>query len=153
MTALELKLPPPVVFLVSGLAMWGLAKVWPVTAFDGPWRQPLAIVLAASGALLGLASVFCFWKARTTADPRRPHEASAFVCSGPYRLSRNPMYVCLLIWLLAWGFFLSDAVAFVVIPAFVTYLNRFQILPEERALGEKFGPVFDAYKKSVRRWL
>lgn len=153
MKALELKLPPPVVFLVAGLSMWGLAKALPVAAFDGPWRLPLAIVLVGLGALLGLASVLCFWTARTTADPRRPHEASAFVCSGPYRLSRNPMYACLLIWLLAWGVFLAEAVAFVLIPAFVAYLNRFQILPEERVLAEKFGPAFEAYKRNVRRWL
>ena len=153
MKALELKLPPPAVFLITGLAMWGLARALPWAAFDLPARLPLVIVLAGLGALLGLACILCFWKARTTVDPRKPHEASAFVCSGPYRLSRNPMYACLLIWLLAWGIFLSNAVAFLPIPVFVAYLNRFQILPEEQALAEKFGPAFEAYKRNVRRWL
>ncbi len=55
--------------------------------------------------------------------------------------------------LLALAVFLSNALALLLIPMFVAYLNRFQICPEERALGSRFPEEFAAYKARVRRWL
>ena len=63
------------------------------------------------------------------------------------------MYVGLLLLLLAWATYLSSAVAFIFLPVFVLYINRFQIQPEERVLELKFGSEYAAYKGRVRRWL
>jgi protein-S-isoprenylcysteine O-methyltransferase Ste14 len=63
------------------------------------------------------------------------------------------MYVGLLFVLVAWAIFLSTAWALLGPLAFVLYLNRFQIAPEERALSAMFGAGYSAYKSSVRRWL
>ena len=63
------------------------------------------------------------------------------------------MYVGFLLALIGWAAYLSHALALVLLPVFVAYMNRFQISPEERALSAKFGPEFDTYKQSVRRWL
>jgi protein-S-isoprenylcysteine O-methyltransferase Ste14 len=54
---------------------------------------------------------------------------------------------------MAWGTFLSNALAFLLLPAFLFYMNRFQIEPEERALAYLFGREFVAYKSRVRKWL
>jgi len=83
----------------------------------------------------------------------RPEKASSLVSSGIYKLTRNPMYLGLLLVLLAWAVFLSNALPFIFLPAFIIYINQFQIGPEEIALSSAFGQEFEAYKSRVRRWL
>ena len=73
--------------------------------------------------------------------------------SGVYAATRNPMYLGLLLVITGWAVFLSNAVAFLFLPAFVSYMNRFQIEPEERALAARFGQAFVTYKSRARRWL
>jgi protein-S-isoprenylcysteine O-methyltransferase Ste14 len=68
-------------------------------------------------------------------------------------MSRNPMYVGLLLLLAGWALHLSHPLALLGLPAFVAYMNRFQIAPEERALRAKFGPAYEDYARAVRRWL
>jgi protein-S-isoprenylcysteine O-methyltransferase Ste14 len=63
------------------------------------------------------------------------------------------MYLGFLLILLGWAAFLSNPLALIVAMAFVVYMNRFQILAEERALAALFGPPFSAYRAKVRRWL
>jgi protein-S-isoprenylcysteine O-methyltransferase Ste14 len=75
------------------------------------------------------------------------------VTSGIYRLSRNPMYLGFLFGLTGWAIFLSHVLALALLPAFVAYMNRFQISSEEQALAARFGAEFVAYKDSVGRWL
>jgi protein-S-isoprenylcysteine O-methyltransferase Ste14 len=75
------------------------------------------------------------------------------VTSGVYRHTRNPMYLGMLCLLGAWAAWLGNAAALLGLPAFVAYMNRFQIAPEERALAQRFGAAFDAYAARVRRWL
>jgi protein-S-isoprenylcysteine O-methyltransferase Ste14 len=75
------------------------------------------------------------------------------VSSGVYRFTRNPMYLGLLLTLLAWAVFLSNPVALLFVPVFVLYMNRYQIHPEERVLSSLFGTEYSAYKERVRRWL
>jgi protein-S-isoprenylcysteine O-methyltransferase Ste14 len=102
---------------------------------------------------MAIAGVISFQRAKTTVNPTRPGSASALVVSGVYRVTRNPMYLGLLLVLLGWGVFLSNVLAFIWIPAYVAYMNRFQIAPEERALSCLFGQEFLAYKAKVGRWL
>jgi protein-S-isoprenylcysteine O-methyltransferase Ste14 len=110
-------------------------------------------VIALAGIALR-ARVTSFRRAQTTVDPTRPAKASALVVGGVYRLSRNPMYLGFLLLLLAWGVYLSHLPSLLLAPlAFVLYLNRFQITPEERALESLFGDEYRAYKREVRRWL
>jgi protein-S-isoprenylcysteine O-methyltransferase Ste14 len=63
------------------------------------------------------------------------------------------MYLSLLLYLLGWAVYLSNVLALLFLPAFVLYMNRFQIKPEERVLLSRFGPAYAAYKGRVRRWL
>ena len=63
------------------------------------------------------------------------------------------MYAGFLLLLLSWALLLSNIVSFAGLPVFVWYMNRFQIIPEERALIAKFGAEYIAYAKNVRRWL
>jgi len=153
---LELKLPPPLLALLLALLMW-LAPMWVAPMWVAPlpwaWRIALAAALLGLGLAIGLVAVAACWRARTTIHPNHPMRTKALVTSGVFRFSRNPMYLCQLLCLLAWAAYLSNPLALALAPLFVLYLNRFQIAPEERALAALFGAHYSAYKNAVRRWL
>ena len=151
---LELKIPPPVVALVVAMLMWLLKRAFePI--LDVPWAVRLgsALVLGLAGGITSAAGVLHFRRAGTTIDPMRPDAASVLVSAGVYRFTRNPMYLGMLLVLLGWAVYLSSLPAMVLPAAFVLYLNRFQIAPEERALAARFGDAYEAYRRRVRRWL
>lgn len=152
MNALELKVPPPLVALVTGLLMWWAAKLVPPLALPGVARIVVAVVFAGVGVGLAMSGVLTFRRAKTTVNPTTPAAASALVRTGVFRFTRNPMYLGLLLCLVAWAIFLSSVLALLSAPLFVVYMNRFQIAPEERALAALFGDSFAAYKRDVRRW-
>jgi len=150
--ALELKVPPPLVALVTGLLMWLAAKLVPPLALPGVARIAVAVVFAGVGVGLAMSGVLTFRRAKTTVNPTTPAAASALVRTGVFRFTRNPMYLGLLLCLVAWAIILSSVLALLIAPLFVVYMNRFQIAPEERALAALFGDNFAAYKRDVRRW-
>ena len=153
MPPLELKIPPPLITAVSAGLMYGAATLLPVLAVPSSLRIGGALALAAAGASLDLAGLIAFRRAKTTANPTAPQQSSAVVSTGIYRFTRNPMYLGLLCLLLAWAVFLSSAWALLVLPAFIAYITRFQILPEERVLAARFGSAYADYCARVRRWL
>lgn len=153
MHALELKVPPPLVGLLVALVMWVAALF--STPFYAPFavRVLVAIIFVVVGVGISAAGIHAFQRAQTTTNPLKPDTTSALVVSGIYRITRNPMYLGVLIVLLGWAFFLSNILAFLCAFIFLLYMNRFQIGPEEKALSRMFGAQFDAYKVKVRRWL
>lgn len=113
----------------------------------------MAIALLMLSCALIMIAAIQFVLAKTTANPFTPGSATLLVTRGIYKLSRNPMYVGFLMMLMVWGVFLGNALSLLWLPLFVLYLNRFQIMPEEKALLAKFGDSYDRYLKSVRRWI
>ena len=150
---LELKIPPPVVAAVTAVAMWGVARVFMVLDLPREVRIPVAVLIALAGVALSASGIVTFRRSHTTINPHKPDQATALVTSGPYRFTRNPMYAGVLLVLLAWAAYLSSLWALAGPVAFVLYINRFQIAPEERALQSLFGSEYLAYKSRVRRWL
>ncbi|MCC5452384.1 isoprenylcysteine carboxylmethyltransferase family protein [Rheinheimera sp. UJ51] len=153
MQTLELKIPPLLLVVLFALAMWLLTQYLPSVALALSWRFFLAGILAIVGMAVALAGVLAFRRANTTVDPRVPQQSSSLVIRGIYRYSRNPMYLGFLLLLMAWGCYLQSALALLLLPVFVLYMNRFQIMPEERHLQQKFGADYQAYLTQVRRWL
>ena len=153
MSQLELRLPPVVVLLLSAALMYGLARLSPTRLPDSPWMSLLAMLLALGGFLVALLGLWAFSRHHTTVSPTTPSSATAVVTSGIYRVTRNPMYLGMALLLLAWTLFLREPLALLLVPVFVLYLTRFQIVPEERALLQKFGAPYAAYLRTVRRWL
>lgn len=150
--ALESKLPPAALVAVTASLMWFAAQS-PALDFALPANVLSSIAGVLAGALICLAGVLSFRRAKTTVNPMKPDSASALVASGVYRYSRNPMYLGFLLILLGWALWLSNVLAFVLLPAFVLYMNRFQIRPKERALHSRFGRDYSEYQAKVRRWL
>jgi len=153
MRYLELKIPPLIVLLIAALLMWAIARATPHWTLPYPGRRLLAAALLVLGIAIVLMGVLSFRKASTTVDPRSPETTSRIVSSGIYRFTRNPMYLGMLIVLIAWLALLANVGAAVVVALFAVYITRWQIVPEERALEEKFGAEYEAYRSSVRRWL
>ena len=153
MNALELKIPPVAQTFIFAAGMWIASRYAPSLSVTIPARVFLAVFVAGFGIAVAVPAVKAFRTADTTVDPFSPDKASQLVVAGVYRYSRNPMYLGLLCLLVAWATWLSNLVAFACLAAFVFYMNRFQIQPEERALTEQFGDAYRAYMDSVRRWL
>ena len=151
--SLELKIPPLAVTLIFGLGMWIVAKQTPAFTFVLPWRFALAIAFVIAGAAAAAVAIVAFRRASTTVNPFEPNSTSTLVTNGVYRISRNPIYLGLLLFLTGWAIVLSNILAVALLPAFVGYMTRFQISPEERALLSRFGSDFVEYKNAVRRWL
>lgn len=154
MQALELKVPPPAVALIVGAAMWAAAHLLPaVRLSSGQWRFIIAGVCASFGVIVALLGVWAFRRARTTINPTTPEKASSVVTGGIYNYTRNPMYLGLASVLVGWAIWLSAPLLILGPVAFMLYMTRFQIIPEERVMTSKFGPDYDEYRKRVRRWL
>lgn len=153
MKFLENRIPPPLVALVLAGSMWGIARVAPSLGLEFAIRVPVAVAIALAGLAFDFSGLLAFLRSKTTVNPLKPERASALVTGGVYRFTRNPMYVGMLLFLLAWGVYLDCLPAFIGPVLFVLYMNRFQIGPEERVLREKFGAPFEAYMGEVRRWL
>lgn len=149
---LELRVPPVAVAAGVAFGMFIVSRV-PGACFLMPGKLPMAVLLGVAGLGIAMAGVVAFRAHRTTVDPLRPDGATRIVSSGIYRLSRNPMYLGFALMLAAWGMQLGSAAALIGVPFFVLYMNRFQILPEERLLTEKFGVQYQAYMGKVRRWI
>lgn len=153
MKTLELKIPPPVVMLLVAGAMWWIASHTPHLELPTPIRVGLAIALGLVGMVFSSTGARAFRRAKTTINPMKPEETSTLLCTGIYRVTRNPMYVGLLCLLLGGAAFLAAPAALLGPLGFWLYITRFQILPEEKALAAKFSADYAAYQAKVRRWL
>jgi protein-S-isoprenylcysteine O-methyltransferase Ste14 len=149
MDKLENRIPPPLVALFCGIAMWVVARVMPVHTLS----LVVVGVLVVLGVFFCAAGVVSFRLAKTTVNPLKPELASALVTSGIYRITRNPMYLGFALLLCAWASFLGSVWAASFIVLYVLFIQRFQIQPEERALQGIFGETFSHYKQDVRTWL
>jgi len=153
MHALELKVPPVALVIAAAGLMWLASALAPGLHLKVPFRSIIAWVFGISGLVTCTLGVVEFKRAKTTVNPTKPQSSSSLVTSGVYRLTRNPMYLGFLLMLAGWAAVTANMVAFLVLPAFVVYMNHFQIKPEERALMSIFGDEFRTYSSRVRRWI
>jgi protein-S-isoprenylcysteine O-methyltransferase Ste14 len=151
--SMRMKVPPVALGAIMAALMWGAASSTPALDFRFPASFLSSASLALLGAVICLSGVVSFRRAKTTVNPMRPDSTSSLVVSGIYKHTRNPMYLGFLLLLLGWATFLSNMAPFALIPAFVVYMNHFQIGPEESALGRLFAQEFLAYRARVRRWI
>jgi protein-S-isoprenylcysteine O-methyltransferase Ste14 len=133
--------------------MWYAELFFPFLTLEFGFHFSMSVLIAFLGLFLILISSITFYRYGTTLNPLRPELTSALVTSGPYRYSRNPIYVGLALMLLGWGVYLQNLASLFCVLVFVLYINRFQIFPEEESLAQKFGVEFEIYKSRVNRWL
>lgn len=147
-------LPPLVVLacfglggLVDRLRPWPIAHSWTTLA----WLRWAGLALIAAGVALDLWSLGLFTRQRTSALPFRP--ASAFVARGPYRFTRNPMYLGMTLMLAGVGLALGRTWIVLAAALAAAILDRYAIRREERYLERRFGETYFVYRRRVRRWL
>ena len=142
---------PPVFFLGGLLLQWGLHSLLPVVRVLSAEWAILGVPPIALGLVVMVAANWQFKTAQTGIHPFG--EPSALVATGPFAVSRNPMYVCMVLILLgaaiAWG----TLSPFVILPPFVLVLSKRFIPVEEAAMSEAFGAEYEQYKTRVRRWI
>lgn len=151
--ALELRVPPVAVFLIFAVCMWLISRHFAAGTFRIPGATIVAAGFSATGVVIGIAGIVEFRRKGTTVHPLHPEKASAVVSGGIFRFTRNPMYLGLALLLTGWAAWLGNVGSMLLLPLFVIYMTRFQIVAEERALLKRFGEDFSAYRAGVRRWL
>jgi protein-S-isoprenylcysteine O-methyltransferase Ste14 len=142
---------PPVYFLMALLLMGFFHRVAPgARLLEAPYRHGgLVLIGLALGLILWAA--FLFRRAGTNIRPYLP--STALVLSGPYKFTRNPMYLGMAGVLLGAAVFMGSISPFIVIPAFMALISERFIVTEEAKLEAAFGRDYLEYKGRVRRWL
>ncbi len=133
--------------------MWLLSRIAPSLGLTIPAHRVAGVLFVAAGLIVGFSGVATFRRARTTVNPMKPQASSSLVTWGIYSVTRNPMYLGGLVILTGWAIYLSNPFPFLLVPVYILYIDRFQIIPEERALTSLFGREFAAYQSRVRRWI
>lgn len=153
MLNLELKIPPPIVMMITAGLMWLSARLFPSLNIDFSYHRLIASLILFTGILLGAFGLFAFGKAGTTFNPAKPEKGTALVTGGIYKITRNPMYLGLFLCLLGFAVYLSNLPSALGPLFFVIYITRFQIKPEEKFLLSRYGEDYANYMKSTRRWI
>jgi protein-S-isoprenylcysteine O-methyltransferase Ste14 len=146
------RFPPPLLYFAGLAAGWGLDR-WHRLPISG--ESPVREVIGGVGILIWLAlflsALVAFRRARTTLIPNLP--AAALVTRGPYRITRNPMYLSLVALYLGVTLLMNSWWPLILLPAVVIVIDRAVIAREERYLASAFPAEYGAYRKRVRRWL
>jgi protein-S-isoprenylcysteine O-methyltransferase Ste14 len=145
------RIPPPAWFATALALIFVLHRYFPIASLiPAPWHYA-GIAIASLGVVLAVWSVVLFRRARTTIIPFQ--ESTALITWGPYRFTRNPIYLSMALLLLGAAVFAGSLSPFVVIPVFIIVIQKLFISPEEAMLAQRFPPEFTAYSGKVRRWL
>jgi len=145
------KIPPPIITLTFGLAIYFSRPLFPDLS-SGIFDVMGLIFLILGIVTLGSA-VNSFKKHETTINPIAIKKASSLVISGAFKYSRNPMYLGMVFFLLAVTAKFNVLGGILITFLFALFITKFQIIPEEEAMHEIFGEEFDSYKQKTRRWL
>ena len=142
---------PPIILLIALAAMLGLHFAVPGPHWGASTSQVIGGSVTIGGLVLMLSSAGLF---RRRGTPVRPFtESTILVTTGPYRFTRNAMYLGMVLMLVGLGMLLGSTTPFAIVPLFVAVITRRFIRAEERILSARFGTEYDVYRARVRRWL
>jgi len=143
--------PPPLIYL--GVLAAGLLLDWryPLAFLPGAFTLPAGALLIASGALCAVAAFAAMRRAGTAVNPYQP--TTAVVTDGPYRYTRNPLYLALALFYVGIASFANSLWAMALLPVALAAIHYGVIRREENYLERKFGAEYVRYKNTVRRWL
>ena len=143
--------PPPFIYL-GGLVLGLFIQRRLPLRFSRRKRRPfLGTLLIATGFMLGFTAFRTMRGAGTTPDPRQP--VTTIVTSGPFQLSRNPIYLSMALMYSGIAVLANALWPMLLLPIVLRIMNRGVIDREERYLERKFGDIYVEYKRQVRRWL
>ena len=151
MMNIKTKIPPPLVALTFGFLINYTKDIFPKIEIRNEIIFGSFMIII--GLIIILSAIILFKKYQTTITPLNPSNATKLITDGIYKFSRNPMYLGLLLVLLGISIIFNLTGGFFFILLFISYMNLFQIIPEENAMVDLFKDEFYEYKKNVRRWI
>ena len=148
-------IPPPLVLLFCGALMWVTQKYFPRLRFDLPYETVLFWVVLVIGFWVLASGVGRIFRNKTAIHPNREalSKATTLVTTGVFRYTRNPIYLGMAVMLVAWLLLLEHWLCAAGPLLFVAFITKYQILPEEEALGKIFGEEYFRYRSETRRWM
>lgn len=145
-----IRVPPPIIYAVP-LAAGLLIHHWhPIRILPAGLAAPIGIGVLLLG-MVGFPAVLSFRRAKTSPKPWKP--TTALVTDGPYRLTRNPMYLGFTLLYLGISLWANVAWPLFFLPLVLIVMQRSVIAREEAYLEVLFGDEYRAYRRRVRRWL
>ena len=151
MISIKTKIPPPLVALVHSFLIISTKNTFPKVEIV--WGFIIGSISIIFGLIVILSAIILFKKNKTTISPLNPSNATKLIVHGLYNFSRNPMYLGLLLVLSGISIIQNPIGGLLFISSFISYLNHFQIIPEENAMLDLFKDDFLKYKENVRRWI
>ncbi len=143
--------PPPLIY-AGGFALGYLVEKYSPTAF---FPESMSAFVGwssiALGVLIAASGLLAFRRANTPVSPYA--QTTALVTGGPFRFSRNPLYLALTVIYLGAAGLLNSLWPVLLLPGVLWFMHRGVIIREERYLERKFGPAYQEYKARVKRWL
>jgi protein-S-isoprenylcysteine O-methyltransferase Ste14 len=144
-------LPPPILLLLLLVVSVLLTYLVPTPAISVPFHRPVALLFVLAGVACSASGFFTFKQIGTPVKPGA--EPTQLVLKGPYRFTRNPMYLGLLLFSIGM-FFAAQSLWFLIPPILFFLIINFWLIPfEENFLRERFAKGYDDYCRQVRRWL
>jgi protein-S-isoprenylcysteine O-methyltransferase Ste14 len=148
---METKIPPPVVTLIFGFAIYLSRKIFPEIEIQ--YASFFGMFLLLLGFFILISAVKLFRNDKTTVNPLSPEQATKLVTNGIFKISRNPMYLGMAVILASVAVFFNIIGGIILMALFCLYITKFQIIPEEKAMKELFAQDFEQYMKATRRWI
>src|SRR5213083_1813557 len=142
---------PPLLFILPIVASLVMEWLVPTTFTQGVFRWNLGAIFFVAGLALNIVGFVTQKRAGT--DPIPFHPSTRIVTHGPYRFSRNPMYIGLALCTLGLAFLVDCAWMLLAVPIALVLIDRLVVTREERYLERKFGEEYLSYKRRVRRWI
>ena len=148
---LKTKIPPPLVTIAFGILIYYSTEIIPSVTFTFQGLLGALFLIAGLGVMI--SAILTFRRLQTTINPLQPNTASSLASTGVFKLSRNPMYLAMLLILIALALYTGAVASIFLLPGFIIYISVFQIVPEEQAMQELFSQAYADYCKQVRRWI
>jgi len=142
---------PFLIYTACGLCAFFLQNFFPLPFIPQAEARVIGVIIMIINLILGLTAVRNMFAAKTSLNPYRP--TTALVLSGPYRFSRNPIYIGLTLLYTGLVTYLQLPWGLVFLPVVIWLITVWVIVPEEKYLEQKFGSEYLSYKSTVRRWI
>ena len=145
---LDTKIPPPIVTVI----ILSIIYLFDLNEYNLN-TDLISIITLFIGLIFIISAVIQFINRKTTVNPTKPHNTSTLVITGVYKITRNPMYLGMLLIIISFALYKASIISLILIPLFIFYINKFQIEPEEFEMRKKFGKEYEDYCKNVDRWI
>ena len=143
------KLIPPVYVALSMLGMYLIFRYMPFFKLDGV--RIIGVIIMFSAIAVGFYCGYLFYKHKTAIHPF--DDSSALIASWPYSMSRNPIYLMMVLFLIGFALALEELLCLALVPVFVYWIHVRFVLQEEIMLEQTFSEKYLDYKRKVRRWI